>query len=66
MSGLIEIARSTPVGGTWVLNREKVMVDLSITDLAFEELQQRIVASLPGHWELSGTGCGMHKYLRLA
>jgi hypothetical protein len=42
----------------WALNREKVMLDTGITDLVFEELQQRIEASLPGRWQRLGTDGG--------
>ena len=65
IAALIESAGKTPVGKTWVLDRLKVMADLDITDLAFEEIQRQIEARMAGKWDkATGTGRKMYVYLR--
>jgi hypothetical protein len=67
IAGLIGFAAETSVGKTWMLDRDQVMVDLGITDPAFEELQQQIEARMPGKWDkASATDRRHYIYMRLA
>jgi hypothetical protein len=50
LAALVELAGKTPVGKTWVLDRSKAMLDLDITDAAFEDLQHQIEARMTGQW----------------
>jgi hypothetical protein len=50
-----------------MLDRAQVMVDLGITDPAFEDLQRQIEARMPGKWNKASATDGKHYvYMRLA
>jgi hypothetical protein len=51
LAALLEAARKTPIGKAWKLDRDKVMVDLTITDARFDELLIDIERRLPGKWQ---------------
>lgn len=67
IAGLIGSAGETPVGKTWMLDRAKVIVDLGITDPAFEDLQLQIEGRMPGKWNRASAADRKHYiYMRLA
>jgi hypothetical protein len=55
IAGLIESARKTHVGDTWLLDRVQVIVDLGITDRSFDEMLPLIEIRLPGKWSKLAT-----------
>jgi hypothetical protein len=59
-------ARSAVPGKAWTLDRDKVMVDLTITNAHFDELLIDIERHLPGKWQkVSAPHRRMSIYLRL-
>lgn len=66
IAGLIETARKTPVGKTWMLKRDQVIADLGINLQVFEELQRQLEASMPGKWDRAVSSNGsVLVYMRL-
>lgn len=66
IAALLESARKTPIGKAWKLDRDKVMVDLTMTDAGFDELLSDIEGRLPGKWQkVSAPDRMVAIYLRL-
>lgn len=65
LAGLLEAAGKTPVGKTWLLDRDQVMIDLAVTPWAFQELQVQIELRMPGKWNrASATDGSLFVYMR--
>jgi hypothetical protein len=66
IAALVELAGKTQVGRTWLLDRTKVMLDLAITDLIFDEVQKEIETRMPGKWDRAvSTDRNLYVYMRL-
>jgi hypothetical protein len=66
VAALVELAGKTQVGNTWALDRSKVMIDLSITDKGFQDVQRQLEARIPGKWNrASDTNGSFYIYKRL-
>jgi hypothetical protein len=50
VAALVELAGKTQVGKTWALDRSRIMVDLSVTDAGFEDIQRQIESRISGRW----------------
>ena len=65
IAALVELAAKTPVGKTWMLDRSRVLLDLSLTVSKFNELQRVIEARMPGKWDkASATDGNLYVYMR--
>jgi len=63
IAALLEYATKVAVGKTWMRDRKKMM-DLSITDRTFAELQQQLEARLPGHRDKAISSTARCPYVR--
>ena len=67
IAALVEAAGKTRVGKTWLLERNKTMLDLGITDLDFDALRHQIEGRIPGKWNRASASDGnLYVYLRTA
>lgn len=66
LAALVELAGKTLVGKTWVLDRSRVMVDLTLTDSAFDDVRSQVEARIPGKWNTARDAGGrLYIYMRL-